>query len=395
MLKKNTGSCGRLTIIALVVPLLIVSIVLMARAKEKSDESAFLLYIGSYSNSNGEGIYIGKINRETGALELVQSIQAVNPSFLILHPDKRHLYAVNETRDFEGQPGGAVSAYLIDEKNGGLKLINQQPTQGGSPCHLTLDKSGKYLAVANYSGGNVAVFPLLPDGSLGQATDMVQHTGSSINKHRQNAPHAHSVNFTPDGQFVYAADLGIDKIMIYKFTGINGKLLENPPPCFKTTAGAGPRHFTFHPNGQFAFIINELNNTVTSCAFDAQNGALTEIHSVSTLPQNFTGSSSCAEVQVSPDGRFVYGSNRGHDSIAIFAFDDKTGRLSLTGHESTQGKTPRNFIIDPTGAFLLAANQNSNDIVTFRINKTDGSLQFTGHSLQVHAPVCIKLLHLE
>ncbi|HPG40266.1 MAG TPA: lactonase family protein [bacterium] len=393
MLKKNTGYFYNFKLIVLILTVWLPISCLLGGENNVSDLTAFILYIGSYSNSNGEGIYIAKMNRETGALELLKSMQAVNPSFLILHPNKKNLYAVNETQDFEGQPGGAVSAYSVDQLTGDLTLLNRQPTHGGSPCHVMVDKSGQYVVVANYGGGNVTVLPRQNDGSLGPATDIVQHTGNSINIQRQEAPHAHAVNLNPTSNYVYAVDLGIDKVMIYKLDTISGKLLTNEPAFFKAAAGSGPRHLAFHPNSTYAFIINELNSTITSCACDTLTGALTEIHTVPTIPQDFKGGNSCAEVQVSPDGRFVYGSNRGHDSIAIFAFDENSGHLSLSGFESTRGRAPRYFTIDPTGEFLLAANSNSNNINVFRINKEKGTLQFTGHQVNVSTPVCIQFLY--
>jgi len=393
MLKKNIGYFGHFVLIVLIFTVWLPIGCLFGGENNMSDSSAFILYIGSYSNSTGEGIYIGKMDRETGALEILKSVQAVNPSFLILHPNKQYLYAVNETQHFEGQPGGAVSAYSLNPFTGDLQLLNRQPTHGGSPCHLTVDKSGQYVVAANYGGGNVTVLPRYNDGSLGPATDIVQHTGSSINAQRQEAPHAHSVNLNPVGNYIYAVDLGIDKVMIYQLDTVNGKLRHNEPAFFKAAAGSGPRHLAFHPNGKFVFIINELNSTITCCVCDTLTGALTEIHTVSTLPHDFKGGNSCAEVQVLPDGRFVYGSNRGHDSIAIFAFDENNGHLTLNGFEPTLGKTPRYFTIDPSGEFLLAANSNSNHINVFRINKEKGTLKFTGHQVNVSSPVSIQFLY--
>jgi len=355
-----------------------------------STSKELLAYIGTFTNGKSEGIYIYRMDIKTGDLHFVKTVKATSPAFLAIHPNDKFLYAVNEVKKFKGKPGGAVSAFMIDSKTGDLTFINQQPSFGGSPCYLSIDKSGKYVFVANYGGGNLSVFPVQKDGSLGDATDIVQHNGSGVNKERQEGPHAHSINPDPAGNYAFAADLGIDKMMIYKPDQKTGKLIPNHTPWVKTRDGAGPRHFTFHPNGKFAFLINELDNSIISYSYDAKNGVLDEIQTVSTLPQDFSGQSSCADIHVSPDGRFVYGSNRGHDSIVIFAIDEKTGKLTLVGFEPTLGHTPRNFALDPTGTYLLAANQKSDNIVVFKIDRQTGKLEPTGQSINVPNPVCVK-----
>jgi len=359
-------------------------------AADGATAKEMLVYIGTFTKGKSKGIYIYRLDMETGELHFVKTVKAASPAFLAIHPNRKYLYAVNELNEYEGKPGGAVSAFSINAKTGNLTLINQQPSFGPSPCHLSLDRSGKFVFVANYGGGNLSVFPVNKDGSLGEATDMVQHTGSGANKNRQAGPHAHSINPDPAGNYAIAADLGIDKLLIYKPDYKTGKLIPNKTPWIKTRDGAGPRHFTFHPNGKFAFLINELDSTMVAYAYNAKDGTLKEIQTVSTLPRDFKGKNSCADIHVSPDGRFVYGSNRGHDSIVLFALDEKTGNLTLVGHEKTQGRTPRNFGIDPTGTFLLAANQNSDNIVVFRIDRKSGKPEPTGKSIEVPNPVCVK-----
>jgi 6-phosphogluconolactonase len=255
-----------------------------------------------------------------------------------------------------------------------------------------VDRQGKNLLVANYGGGSVAVLPITADGKLAEATSFVQHKGSSADQARQSAPHGHSINLDAAGRFAFAADLGLDQVLVYQFDPSKGELKPHDPPFASVKPGSGPRHFAFHPSGQFAYVINELANTVTAFRYDPQQGVLKEVQTISTLPEDFKGKSYTAEVVVHPRGKFLYGSNRGHDSIAIFAIDAASGRLTPQGHEPTQGKTPRNFNIDPSGAFLLAANQNSGTIVVFRIDPATGKLKPTSQSVEVPAPVCIKFL---
>lgn len=351
-----------------------------------------LVYVGNYTKPGGaDGIYVYRMDSSTGALKYASKIAGVkNPSFLAIHPNRSFLFAVNEIGDFGGKPQGAVSSFIIEAKSGELTFLNQQPTQGTAPCHISVDKTGKYLLAANYGGGNAAVFPIDADGKLGAASDFVQHQGSSVNKQRQEGPHAHSINLDAANRFVFVADLGLDKVMIYELDAQHGKL--KPNKFAPTHPGAGPRHFDFHPGGKYAYVINEIDSTMTAYAYEAKKGKLTELHHLSTLPGDFTGRSSCADVHVHPNGKFVYGSNRGHDSIVIYKIDEGTGKLTLVGHESTQGKTPRNFGIDPTGKFLLAANQDTDNIVVFRVDPQTGKLTPTGSVLQSPTPVCVKFL---
>ncbi len=345
-----------------------------------------MLYVGTYTQRDSEGIYFYRFDTESGALRREAVYPALaNPSFLALHPGGQTLYAVNED-----QEAGQVSSFAIDSSSGGLTFLNRQPTHGSAPCHLAVEPEGNTLVVANYYSGNVAVYPLNADGSIGRPVQDIQHHGSGPNRERQEAAHAHSATVSPDGGRVCVADLGIDKVMIYRI--VNGRLEANDPDHAPLHAGAGPRHFDFHPNGRCAYVINELDLTVTACAYDGGSGALTPFQTLSTLPEDVEDRSgfSCADIHVSPDGRFVYGSNRGHDTIAVFAVDDVSGQLTAAGHASTRGRTPRNFTLDPTGAWLLAANQDSDDIGVFRRDTDSGQLTPHGEMVWAPMPVCLQ-----
>lgn len=351
-----------------------------------------LVYIGTYTTGKSAGIYVYRMNPANGALT-PHSVTGgiVNPSFLAIDAAHRRLYAVSETGDYGGKKSGAVGAFAI-QKNGTLKLLNQQPSLGDGPCFLSLDLKRKFILTANYGGGSVAVLPIMRDGSLGGPTDMIQHTGAGADPQRQAGPHAHCIVPDPTGRYVFAADLGLDKVLSYRFDARRGKLAPNAVPFAQVSAGAGPRHFAFHPNGRFAFVINELNSTIVAFAYDAAQGTLKELQTISTLPAGFSGTNFCADLHVHPAGRFVYGSNRGHDSIAVFTCDAATGRLAFVETVPTQGNWPRNFAIDPTGAFLLAANQRTDNIVTYRIDAQSGRLTPTGQVIEVPAPVCVKIV---
>lgn len=351
-----------------------------------------LVYVGTDTGKSSKGIYAFDLDLESGApTSVTLAAETVNPSFLAIHPSHRFLYAVNEIGKFSGMKSGAVTAFAVDPQTGKLTFLNQQPTKGSYPCHIIVDNHGRYVFVANYGGGSVAVLPIQADGRLGEATAFIQHEGKSVNPQRQEAPHPHSINLDAANRFAIVADLGLDKLLVYRFDLTKGTLHANDPPFASVAPGAGPRHFAFHPNGRFAYIINELNSTVTAFRYDAQSGTLTELQTVSTLPEGFEGSNTTAEVQVHPSGKFLYGSNRGHDSIVIFAIDPD-GRLRYVSHQPTQGKTPRNFGIDPTGTYLLAANQDSDNIVIFRIDKQTGKLQPTGYIVEVPTPICVKMM---
>ncbi len=366
------------------------------RQSDNKNSKEMLVYIGTYTSgkSKSEGIYIYKLNLASGALEPYKTVKnVIEPSFLAIDKSKKYLYAVNETVEYEGKQSGAVSAFAINQKTGNLEFLNKQPSLGGAPCHVSVSDNGKFVLVANYVGGNVAVFPVEKDGKLGASIDLEQHSGSGANKERQEAAHAHSIMLDENNRFVFANDLGIDKVMIYEFDKQSGKLKPNSAqPFYQTKAGAGPRHFKFHPNEKFAFVINELDMTISSLAYDAKQGRLKEIQIVPTLPADFSGANTCADIHVAPNGKFLYGSNRGHDSIVSYRIDEKTGKLEYVEHTSTGGKTPRNFAIDPGGQFLLAANQNSDLIVVFRIDEESGKLEPTGKTAQVPSPVCLKLI---
>ena len=351
------------------------------------------VYIGTYTGAKSKGIYLSRLNLKTGALSAPALVaETPSPSFLALHPTRDLLYAVNEVDSFAGQATGSVSAFAIDRGGGALRPLNRQPSGGKGPAHIVVDPVGVDVLVANYGGGSVAVLPIEKDGSLRPPSSVIQHTGSSVNPNRQKEPHAHSVNLDAGGRHAYVADLGIDKVMIYGFDAAKGLLTANDPPSVSLPPGSGPRHFAIHPNGRFAYVINELSLTVTAFTRFAATGALTAVQTVSTLPSGTAPNPafSTAEVQVHPSGKFLYGSNRGHDSITVFAIDEGTGRLTYVESESTQGSTPRGFGIDPTGEFLLAGNQRSDSIVVFRIDRGTGALTPAGVSVEVGAPVCIK-----
>lgn len=364
------------------------------RAAENRNVKEMLVYIGTYTSgkSKSEGIYIYKLNLLIGELKPYKTIKnVVEPSFLAIDKQHRYLYAVNETEKFEGKNSGAISAFVINQTDGNLQFLNKQPSLGGAPCHVSISNNGKFVLVANYLGGNIAVFPVEKDGKLGASIDLEQHSGTGANKDRQESAHAHSINFDKGNRYAVACDLGIDKILVYRFDSKTGKLELNEQPFFQTKAGAGPRHFAFHQNGKSAFVINELHSTITTFFYDGKHGTLKESQTVPTLPADFSGANTCADIHVSPNGKFLYGSNRGHDSIVSYRIDKK-GTLEFIEHTSTGGKTPRNFAIDPTGKFLLAANQNSDSIVVFRIDEKSGKLSATGNTAQVPMPVCLKLI---
>jgi 6-phosphogluconolactonase len=352
---------------------------------------ALPVYVGTYTSGKSEGIYLYRLDLTSGELRHVATTKGVkDPSYLTLARNGRYLYAVNEVEEFAGKKSGAVSAFAIEPGTGALRLLNQQPSLGGAPCYIITDQTGKFVLIANYIGGNTAVLPVNRDGSLGTATDLQQDLGASINPARQEGPHAHCIVIAPANRFAYGCDLGADKVMIYRFDQRRGKLSPNRTPFVRAKPGAGPRHLTFHPAGGYVYVINELDNSVTVYAQDPARGDLNALQTVPTLPPDFSGANTGADIHVSPNGRFLYCSNRGHDSIATFAVDSRNGRLAFTAHEPTGGKTPRNFVIDPTGRFLLAANQNSDTIVVFRIDQQTGRLRPTGKVAEVPSPVCLK-----
>lgn len=385
------NSCNLWILLAAAFPLLTLADSTEVNADEP--QQALTLFIGTYTGSRGKGIYSSTLDKKTGRLSPAKLVAELkSPSFLAIHPNGRFLYAVSEVGDALGKPAGAVAAFAINPQTHELTPLNQQTSSGKGPCHLTVDTLGKTVLVANYSDGSLSSIAILPDGKLGDVVTAIQHTGTSVDPQRQTGPHAHSINLDPANRFAFCADLGLDKIMVYSFDAKTGKLSANDPPAASVTPGAGPRHFTFLPNGRFAYVINEIGNTVTAFQYDEGRGVLTQIAELSTLPADYKQTTYTAEIVAHPSGRFLYGSNRGHDSIAVFAVDSATGKLKPLGQQPTGGKTPRNFAIDPTGTFLLAENQDSDSIVVFRIDPETGLLKETGYRLDVPAPVCVRFL---
>jgi 6-phosphogluconolactonase len=361
---------------------------LASRAEGWTRQSRFF-YVGTYTQSGkSDGIYLCLMDPLTGEVTIRNSFKSVNPSFLITDLRRMRLYAVNEVTEYLGKPSGGVSAFAIDTPTLNLRLLNEQATQGADPCHLTLDRKGKTLLVANYTGGSITALPVRSDGTLGMATEVKQHEGSSI-KEQQKGPHAHCIILDAAERYALAADLGIDKVMIYQLDPRTGKLTPGKQPSADLQQGAGPRHLKFHPNGKYLYVINELDSTMTAFKYNGLQGTLTHIDTVSTLPSDFSGVSYCADVHVSRSGRFLYGSNRGHNSIVVFEIDQRTGKLKQLEHVSTEGDWPRNFTIDPSGRFLLVANQRSDKVVTFSINQPTGRLKPTGHVAEIPVPVCL------
>jgi 6-phosphogluconolactonase len=372
--------------------LTIVPLGLIVDAKA-AGKSKYLLFVGTYTDKASKGIYgfrFDPVSNQLLPLGLVA--ETTNPSFLITSGNARFLYAVNEVPKYKGEASGGLSAFAIDPDSGRLSLLNEMPSGGADPCYLALDKSGQYVLVANYTGGSVAVFPVNKDGSLGASSAFVQHSGSGPNRERQEGPHAHWIETSPDNRFALAADLGLDEIVVYRFNSRNGSLTRNDPPFAKLDPGVGPRHLSLHPNGRFAYVANELQSTITAFSYDRSRGALRKLGTVSTLPKDSSRANDAAEIHVHPSGKFLFASNRGHDSIAVFSINPKSGELALLRDVSTEGKTPRNFEIDPTGAFLFVANQDSGNIVVFRIDPQTGKLTPTGQVLSVPSPVSLRFV---
>jgi 6-phosphogluconolactonase len=377
------------------------------------------VYVGAYTGfgpnrrGNAEGIDVFRLDSASGALDHVATLPGMeNPSFLAVGPTHRFLYAVHGSPSIDGHPGGAVSAFAIDQETGHLTLLNRQPTTGTGPCHATVGREGRYLLATSYHAGNVSVFPIRPDGGLDLASDVVQHRGSSVHPERQTAPHAHSVNFDLAENYALVCDLGLDRVFVYRLDRAAGKLIPNDPPFATTEPGAGPRHLAFHPGGRHVFVINEISSSLSSFRYDSEQGRLQSIETVPTIPADFVGTAFtpdvqldpsarrvsvvgtnfAADVHVHPNGRFVYGSNRGHDSIVIYAFDAPTERLTLVGYEPTGGRTPRNFALDRSGTLLLAANQGSDSLVSFRIDPVSGTLTPTVHFASTPTPTCVQIV---
>ncbi|MFN7998914.1 MAG: lactonase family protein [Bryobacteraceae bacterium] len=356
----------------------------------------YLVYFGTYTGKGSKGIYSCRFHPSTGKLTPVQLAgETSSPSFLAIDPSSRYLFAANESDSDPALKDGAVTGFSIDRKTGKLTSLNAVTSRGAGPCHLTVSKNGRNVLVANYVGGSVAVMPVKADGMLGESSDFKQHLGSSVDKSRQSEPHAHSVVLTPDNRFAVVADLGLDKLLVYRFDPEKGTLTPNDPPAGHVKPGSGPRHFAFHPNGRFGYVINEMGNTVTAFDWDGERGTFNEIQNITTLPKDFHGENSTAEIEVHPSGRFLYGSNRGHDSIVVYAIDPAKGTLTFVEDVLTEGKEPRNFALDPTGKYLFAANQNSDTVAVFRVNPKNGRLTFTGQKFEVPSPVCVTFVAAE
>jgi 6-phosphogluconolactonase len=390
---KTTSQIFRNIAVLLVFVFLIVGAGIAAPAQHK-----YLVYVGTYTEegSKSKGIYVYRFDPSTAEITPVGlAAETINPSFLAVHPNHRFLYAVNEVSRYKGEKSGAVSAFAIDHATGKLTLLNQVASHGADPCYITVDKTGKYALVANYTGGSVAVFPVLGDGRLGEASAFVQHTGHGANPERQEGPHAHSIDLSTDDRFAIVDDLGLDETLVYKFDGAKGSLIPNGPQFGKADPGAGPRHFAWHPNGKIAYVVNEMSSSVSVFSFDGRAGVLRPLQTISTIPKGFAEHNDDAEIEVHPSGKFLYASNRGHDSIAVFAIDSDMGTLSLIDFAPTKGKTPRSFEIDPTGSLLFAENEKSNNIVVFHIDPQTGRLTPTGKVLEVVEPVCVKFVAIE
>jgi 6-phosphogluconolactonase len=367
------------------------SIALLLSCVFASFASEHFVYFGTYTGVKSKGIYVSRFDSATGKLsEPELAAETQNPSFLAVNPTGKFLYAVGEVNEMQGKRGGAVSAFAIDCKTGKLTALNQQASGGTGPCHVSVDTSGKCVLVANYGSGSIASFPVKTDGRLGEVATTLRHLGSSVNPTRQAGPHAHFIVPSPDNRFALTCDLGLDKVLVYSLDAAAAKLATNNPSFATIAPGAGPRHLAFSTDGKSVYVINEMKLTITVFTYDAKTAAMTEVQTLSTLPVDYaaTEKDSCAEIAVHPSGKFVYGSNRGHDSITVFAVDTKTGKLTLAQNESTHGKTPRHFAIDPSGRWLLAENQNSDSVVVFAIDVATGKLKRTGQTIIVGSPVC-------
>ena len=390
--------------IAPLFPFLLLSLflVLCASAAPAPNKRQFLVYVGTYTEegSTSKGIYAYRFDPNTAELTPVGlAAETTNPSFLAVHPNHRFLYAVNEVGKYKGEKSGAVSAFAIDRTTGKLTLLNQVASRGADPCYITVDKTGKYVLVANYTGGSVVAFPVLEDGRLGEASSFIQHTGHGTDPQRQEGPHAHSIDLSPDNRFAIVDDLGLDETLVYRFDIAKGSLTLNDPQLYTTLAkadpGAGPRHFAFHPSGKFAYVVNEMGSTVSAFSYEGDRGVLRRLQTISTFPKDFSAHNDDAEIEVHPSGKFLYASNRGHDSIAVFAIDPDKGTLTQIEYAPTKGQTPRSFEIAPGGSLLFAANEKSDNIVVFRINPQTGRLAPTGKVLDVAEPVCVKFVPIE
>ena len=375
---------SRLTILILLFTTLLAAVCIPAQAKEE------LVYVGTYTGKSSKGIYAWKFDPASGQVtSLGLAVEVANPSFLAVQPEGRFLYAVEELGEYEGKPSGAVAAFSFDPGSGKMTLLNQVASAGAYPCFVSLDQAGTHVLVSNYVGGSVIVIPIMPDGQLSASSDFVQFSGKGLIPARQEAPHAHSINLTPNGRLAIVADLGTDRLMVFRYDEANGKLTPNRVPFARTAPGAGPRHLVFSRDGRYVYVLNELASTLTSYAFEQDTGILSELGTVSTLPEGFKEANLCAEVRAHPNGRWLYASNRGHDSIVVFSLDSEGGmrRLQLI---SSGGKKPRNIALDPSGNWLFSANQDTNAVSLFRVDPETGLLNPTEVKLNVDTPVCVR-----
>ncbi len=358
-----------------------------ARAQQQS-----YLITGTYTSGKSEGIYVYQFNSNDGSAKAVSSVKISNPSFVAVSPNEKFVYSVEEDAAKNGKEG-EITAFSFNKETGKLSLLNRQPSAGDHPCYVSTDKTGRWVAAGNYTSGSLSILPVQADGSLGVATTVVKHEGSGFNKARQVSPHVHCTFFSPDNLFLFVPDLGIDKVMIYAFDETTGKLTAAKQPFAELVPGSGPRHISFHPSNKYAYLMQELSGTVTT--FKYKKGKLKSRQIISSMPAGDTSFAGSADIHVSPDGKFLYASNRAEsNTIAIFSINQKNGKLSLISHQSTLGKTPRNFNFDPTGNFLLVANQNSDAIVIFKIDKQTGLLTDTNNRIDVGKPVCLKWISM-
>ncbi|MCQ6562105.1 lactonase family protein [Paenibacillus mendelii] len=355
-------------------------------------QKPLFIFTGSYAEPENSGVYVYSFNEENGQLTLLDQVGGLkNPTFLDVDAERKVLYSIGERQTPEGSKTAEAAAFAIDERTGKLSLLNREHTVPAPTCHIQRDIRNPLLVVSSYHGGMIGLVALREDGQVGELLDTKQHEGHSVHPN-QDRPHPHSAFFSPNGRFVFIQDLGIDRIRSYSIDAQRGVLTLHGEATEKP--GAGPRHLAFHPEGAYAFVINELNSSITSYSYDAEQGQLTAIETVPTLPEDYNGDNSCAEINVSEDGRFVYGSNRGHDSIVVYAFNSITGKLSLVEHVSVEGSHPRNFALTPGGQYLIAANRDTNNIVTFRVDQESGKLHYTGNHVEVSKPVCVRPVRL-
>jgi 6-phosphogluconolactonase len=369
---------------SILMKLFIVILLLLTTTAVTAQKNYYLL-VGTYTRGKSTGIHVYDFDKQTGSVKIVDSVQTPNPSYVAVAPNQKFVYAVSETQ--RGNFSGKVRAFSFDKKTGRLNFINEEPSVGDNPCYIITDKTGKWVVVANYTSGTLAVLPIKNDGSLGEAASSSQHTGHGVNPQRQEGPHVHSVVLSPDNKYLFVQDLGVDKIIIYSFNDKTGAIARKD--SMKLQDGSGPRHFTFHPNGKWAYLVQEMSGTVT--AFNYQNGKLKTAQTISALPAGFNKYFTSADIHISNDGKFLYASTRDSANIlTIFRIEPKTGKLSVVGRQSVLGKTPRNFNFDPSGNYLLVANQNSDAVVVFKVNRQTGLLTDTGKRIDVGSPVCIK-----